>query len=151
KTIEHYPFLGPITDFFVGVLDQTVEKKINQSADKLAEALTRNPELADELISAETQKVTSSVDVKPKPSLTTRLRDIAAEMKLRLKELRQADERIDSLMAEREKVEATKTPQLITDFLPPLPEIPGFGPTRKPNPDDLVDCYCGPRFIGTMK
>src|SRR5205085_7453361 len=62
--IERYPILEPIVDVFVGTLDKSVEDKVNNSVDKLADALLQKPENAYSIISDEAQKIVDSVEVK---------------------------------------------------------------------------------------
>jgi hypothetical protein len=159
RAIEEYPVLGPITDFFVGLLDKQVEKKVNESADKLADSLLRNPERANELLFKETNRITESIEVQPPTSLAASLKAMAADIKARVSKVHEVSNRLSLLVADRRPkpdIIEPEPPTVATRprFRDPLDDIFGrdiFGRKRKIDPDAIVDCYCGSRFIGTMK
>jgi len=157
-TIEDYPILGPITDFFVALLDKQVEKKVDESADKLADAVLRNPERANELLFKETNKIAESIEIKPPTSLVTSLKAMAADIKSRVSKVNQVIKRLGlTVAARRPEPDIIEEPHIVETRRPyrdPLADILGrdpFGRPPKLDPDELVKCYCGERFIGIMK
>lgn len=134
--VEDYPILGPIIDVFVGAFDKSVETRVERATDRVVDALIKDPANSEQIISEAAREIATSTPVDPPPNLWNRIRSEANGVRLRIGEIVRVNRRVSSLrMGESPKPSP----------FPPEPSPNASGPGSA---EEIVDCYCGARFVG---
>jgi hypothetical protein len=127
-----YPMLEPVVDVFVGTLDKAVEQKVKASVDKVADALLRDPQGVEAVVSEETAKIVEPLEVKKTPTSLESIKKSRLSVNESLREIDEATKTVGQRMnkAAAEKVAAMP------------PEEGSLGGSSGPG---MCSCYCRSR------
>ena len=130
--VEKYPIIEPITEVFVGTFDKAVEEKVNNSADRVAEAIMKDSSNVNKIIAEESTKIVNSIETKASPSALERIRQTFANIRPKFDEIDAANATLEkqtraAINAESEKAAA--------------------GDGKAGGGIGTYTCLCGPRVI----
>lgn len=141
--IESYPILGPIVDVFIGAFDKSVETRVERATDGVVDAILRDPGKAAAIIDTEAREIASSASVTQSPSIGSRIRTIAGQIREQLGRIARVNERVSGMLAEERQEQRRALREAAEDA-----RTSSGTPDRQESETDMVRCYCGTRYVG---
>jgi hypothetical protein len=105
-----FPILEPVVDVFVGTFDKSVEQKVKSVTDKVADAMMKDTFAENNVITAESEKIVSTVEIDKSLINNERIEKIVSILKQKVKDIDEHIKKIKFQMNIAAKQKATDLP-----------------------------------------